>query len=354
MSSHPSFRFLCFGAGAIGTYIGGSLALSGQSVTFVERPQQAEVLRRQGLRIRRSAVLESVPQPFIVDSLADAFSQPRYDFGIVAVKSYDTVALLDSLLPFLDQIPPIICFQNGVENEGRLASVLGTERVISGTVTTAVGKAGPGEVSVERLRGIGIASGHADTEILTAVLDAAGLKATLYPHAAGMKWSKMFTNLLANASSAILNMPPAQIFNHPDLYRLELAQLRETLKVMHSLRIPVSSLPGTPVKALAWAVRYLPALISQPVLASALGKGRGKKMPSFHIDLYAGNPRSEVDDLNGAVLRFAKQLGQPAPANEVLNRILLGLVNGDLRREDFAHKPEALLEVYELQKKAIV
>lgn len=66
-------------------------------------------------------------------------------------------------------------------------------------------------------------------------------------------------------------------------------------------------------------------------------------MPSFYIDLHAGRPKSEVDYLNGAVVRFAGQLGLDAPINKVLNDTLLALVEGRLNVNDFSRQPEKLL-----------
>jgi 2-dehydropantoate 2-reductase len=66
-------------------------------------------------------------------------------------------------------------------------------------------------------------------------------------------------------------------------------------------------------------------------------------MPSFHIDLHSGRGKSEVDYLNGAVVRYALKAGLRAPANKVLNETLLALTNGDLETSEFSKKPEKLL-----------
>jgi 2-dehydropantoate 2-reductase len=161
-----------------------------------------------------------------------------------------------------------------------------------------------------------------------------------------MKWSKMLTNLLANAASAILDMTPAQVFAHPGLYRLELAQLREALAVMRLQGIRVVDLPSTPVRLLAFAVQSLPAPVSRPFLQRAVGGGRGGKMPSFHIDLHSGRGKSEVDYLNGAVVRFGERLNIPTPANRLLNETLLALTNREIPLEAFARQPEKLLELW--------
>ena len=223
--------------------------------------------------------------------------------------------------------------------------MLGPENVIAATVTTAVGRRGAGDIICERLRGIGVAAGHPLSERLTAALDAAGLQAQLFPNAADMKWSKMLTNLIANATSAILDLPPVDIFANPDLYRIEIAQLRETLAVMQAQNIKVVDLPGTPVRLLAFAVRYLPLAVSRPFLKKAVGGGRGAKMPSFHIDLHHGHGKSEVDYLNGAVVRAGKESGVPTPVNQVLNETLLKLTSGELPMDQFSQHPEHLLNL---------
>ena len=143
-----------------------------------------------------------------------------YDAALVAVKSFDTAALAQQLAPFKDQFPPILCMQNGVENETILGAVFGEGNVIAGTLTSAIGKPAPGTAVLERLRGIGIAGGHPISQRLVDGFNQAGLNARLYESAKSMKWSKLLTNLLANASSAILDMPPAEIYAHAGLYAL--------------------------------------------------------------------------------------------------------------------------------------
>jgi 2-dehydropantoate 2-reductase len=339
-------RILSFGAGAIGTYIGGSLALHGHAVTFLERPQVALELRPRGLRLGLPTGWQVIETPHIVTSLDEALANGPYDVALFALKSFDTVPALEGLRPYVAQLPPVLCLQNGVENEPAIAAALGPEKVVAGTVTSAIGRVAAGEIVLERLRGVGVAAGHPLSNSLAQAFDEAGLNAQLFPRSSDMKWSKLLTNLLANATSAILDMTPAQVFAHPELYRLEIAQLRETLEVMRVQRIGVVDLPHTPVRMLAFAVRWLPHTLSRHLIARAVGSGRGGKMPSFHIDLHSGRGQSEVDYLNGAVARFGSRLGVPTPANRTLNETLLAITRGELAQELFFRKPEALLERY--------
>ena len=351
--SSPSspLNILVFGAGAIGTYIGGSLALAGNRVVFVEQPAVAEELRQRGMRLdltldeRRKTKDSSLlaPSSFVMaGSLEEALNYWPFDVALFALKSFDTPAALEGMKPFAEKIPPILCLSNGVDNEPAIASALGADKVIYGTVTTAIGRRGAGDIVLEKLRGIGIADGHPLSVKLVAAFNAAYLNAQLFPDGLAMKWSKMLTNLIANPTSAILDMTAAQVFANRKLYKLEIQMLRECLAVMEAQNIEVVDLPKTPVRALAFATR-LPLWLSKPLLGRAAGSGRGAKMPSFHIDLHSGRGKSEVDYLHGAIVRAGEKAGVPTPVNKVLTETLLALTNKEIPLEEFAGQPEKLL-----------
>jgi 2-dehydropantoate 2-reductase len=118
--------------------------------------------------------------------------------------------------------------------------------------------------------------------------------------------------------------------------------LSEALAVMKAQNIGVVDLPGTPVRALALATK-IPAFIARPLMIKAVGGGRGAKMPSFHIDLHAGRGKSEVDFLNGAVVRAGVKSNIPTPVNKTLNETLLALTRKEIPLEQFAHQPDNLL-----------
>ena len=346
---------LVFGAGAIGTYMGGSLALAGHHVVFLEQPGVPEQLQERGLRLGLKKVkgkMEKVedsafiipPAAFsCVSSLQEAMTFGPFDIAIYALKSFDTAAALEEMKPFAAQMPPILCLSNGVDNETDLSAVLGAAKVIAGTVTSSVARRAVGDITLEKLRGVGVADGHPLSLWIWEALNGASLNARLYPRSADMKWSKMLTNLMVNTTVAILDMPPRAVLAHPGLFRLEIAILRETLAVMHAQGIRVVDTPATPVRLLALAA-VLPAFISRPLMVRAVGGGRGGKMPSFHIDLHTGRGKSEVEWLNGAVVRYGEKFGIPTPVNKSLTGILLALTRGDMPLAEFNGQPEKLLE----------
>lgn len=350
-AQNSELKFLVLGAGAIGTYIGGSLALAGYQVVFVEQPKMAEELRNKGLRLdltideRRKSKDASIldPRAFVIEpSLEEALKYGPFDAAVFALKSFDTIPAMEGLKPFADKLPPLLCLSNGVDNEPAIARTLGSDKVIYGTVTTAIGRRGPGDIILEKLRGVGVAAGHPLSRKLVVALDNAYLNCRLFPDALSMKWSKMLTNLIANPTSAILDMTAAQVFADKRLYRLEIEMLKECLAVMKAMKLGVTDLPGTPVKLLAFATK-LPLWLSKPFLSKAAGSGRGGKMPSFYIDLHSGRSQSEVEFLHGAVVREGKARGIPTPVNQVLTETLVALTKKEIPLEEYSGQPEKLL-----------
>ena len=349
---NAKMKILSLGAGAIGTYVGGSLALAGSQLVFLERADKVNQLRERGLRLdlvadeRRKTKEVTIVRPsaFVaVSSLDDALRYGPFDLVLFALKSYDAPAALETIKPYADKMPPFLCLSNGLSNERLISDALGKDKVIPGTVTTAVGRRGAGDIVLERLRGIGIAKVSLFAEELFVAFDNALLNPRLFDDADSMKWSKLLTNLIANPTSAILDMTAAEILANKKLYKLEVNMLRECLAVMQAQGIRVVDLPGTPVRALAFATR-LPLWLSKPFLSRAAGAGRGNKMPSFHIDLHSGRSKSEVDYLHGEVVRAGVQFNVPTPVNKMLTETLLALVRKEIPLDEFAHKPEKLLK----------
>ena len=152
-----------FGAGAIGTYIGGSLALAGSRLCFWNSPKWRK-LRQRGLRLdltldkRRKMQDASGVDPssfVIVSSLEEALRYGPFDVALFALKSFDTQAALEGMKPFADKMPPILCLSNGVSNEQAIAEALGNDKVIYGTVTLPLDAAARGYCAGEITRSWG-------------------------------------------------------------------------------------------------------------------------------------------------------------------------------------------------------
>lgn len=343
MNNSGSMKFLCFGMGAIGTYIGGSLAASGCEVVYLEKTPAMQDGGVTTLHVRKPDGDLEVQGIRVFQDLDEALGHCDFDILLLAVKAFDTPGVVESLRVHKGKLPTILCLQNGVENEPLIEETLGPGSVIGASITTAVRRIGLGDVQLEKLRGVAIESASPLGERLVEAFNRAGLKAKGYPDRAEMKWSKLLTNLQVNATSAILNWTPTEILRHPLTYRIEVLQLKEALAVMRKLGIKIVDLPGTPVRALVGGLTSLPLSIGRVVVGTPLSKARGGKMPSLQIDLQAGRPRSEVEYLNGAVVRAGAQCGVSTPVNRVLSEVLTGLANGTIARQQYFNQPDHLM-----------
>lgn len=346
-------KILVIGAGAIGCLVGGKLAQSGQTVTLVGRPAFAATVQRQGLQLADERGAHQIRSVTAVGSMAEAYAPPdaAYDLAVLTVKSYDTTAALEELKAAIGAgpAPTVLSLQNGVGNEEAIADCFGPAAAIAGTITTPVSVQGPGEIRIDRPQyDLGLSAWHRDLPMdklnaAQAALQQAGFAVVRYPHAQGMKWTKLLMNMAGNATSAILDMPPEQIFDADALLDLELAAWRETLAVMAAAKIPPVNLGGYPFALLGPLIRFAPRAWLRPLLRRRIGGARGGKLPSLHIDLHQGKRRSEVRWLNGAVVRKGAEVGVAAPVNRVLTETLLSLVGAPQQQEQWRRNPGLLL-----------
>jgi 2-dehydropantoate 2-reductase len=330
-------RYLVYGAGAVGGTLGGSLALAGFPVTFFDRPEVIRDLRAGGLTLETRGQARQLKSPALATHLEHLPIQP--DVVVLAVKAYDCAAAAENIRDGLGDSVPVVCVLNGIGNEATLAAALGAERVIAASLTSAIQRLETGLLRIERDRGLGLAAGHAVSRSLKADLVAAGLKPRLYRNADAMKWSKLLINLVANATSAILDWSADDVFRHRGLYRLEVEALREAVRVMRGLGLRPVNLPGVPSGLLGAAV-FWPDWVTHPILHRAAAGGRGGKRPSFAYDV--GRGRSEIGWLNGAVVRYGARLGVATPASCVLTDVLTMLIDGKPGANAY-RRPESLL-----------
>jgi 2-dehydropantoate 2-reductase len=351
-------KILIFGTGAIGGYFGAKLADSGQDVTFVARGATAEAIEEQGLTIAKyksGTRLDILTvQPPIFPSLRQAYLQDAsYDLIMLGMKAYAIESAVNEISAFVSNPPLILTTQNGIGIEDKLIAQFGQGRIIAGSVTVPVSLETRNVLIEEREDcGFGIAptSNGQDVSGLVGVLENAGISTTQVNDYRSLKWSKALSNMIGNASSAILNRHPSVVYNHDKLFDMEVAMLQEALAVMKKLKIDVTDLPGLPLKRLKFALKRMPRMLLKPLLTNEVTSGRGDKLPSFQLDLNAGKKQSEVLFHNGAVAREGLKVGVPTPVNTVLTTILLNLANGKVSRDNFHGKPEALLNAIEQYK----
>ncbi|MEO6912608.1 MAG: ketopantoate reductase C-terminal domain-containing protein [Candidatus Baltobacteraceae bacterium] len=289
------------GAGAVGTYLGDLLSAINVEVTYAPRE------------------LEAV-------SAVDA------DIAIVAVKTYDTDAAIETLRKAI-RYPEkcvFVCPQNGVGNEEKVAEAFGAENVVAAALTVPVDRDRNGHGTAAKAGGLAFAPvGKAAYNWLWATFGSTGLTIKVVDDWRALKWSKLSLNMVANASCAILNVLPNRLVHFDHVFTLEIRAIREVRAVMAAMGLTPIDLPRYPVRALQ-GIATLPSPIARVLLANRIAGARGTKAPSLLMDLREGKAQTEVDQLNGAVAIGGRDHNVPTPVNGVFARVL----------EDIAHMPQ--------------
>ena len=339
-------KILIIGAGAIGTMLGVKLSLAGADVTFYDHPEVLKKIAEGGLSLKmekREYVLNNV-------KTVDCDALPRagtFDLGILCVKSYHTEKICACIPP--KAFSQLLTIQNGVGNEEYLASTFGEQCILAGTITLPVAIRGTGKVEItNRKGGIGLSSirENAMCRDLKHIFEKTGFDVRVYENYREMKWSKLLLNSIGNASSAILDMSPEEIFDNRRLTKIEKVAFMEGLAVMKALNLSLVELPGYPVRIIGLVFRSSPPTLLELIMSVFKPSSRGSKMPSLHIDLSSGSPHSEVEVLNGAIVKNAESAKVPVPVNTLLYSTLSGIVRGDTSWELFRKKPEKLWSLY--------
>ena len=333
-------HYLIFGSGAVGGFLGARLALSGQHTTLLARPRIAAAWKAKGLRLVSKSDEESLPNPNVIDDIRQTVAESPPDIILLTVKTYDVEVAAEQIQQAFSKPIPIVCFTNGVGSEALLSNRLEDFPVIPATLTTAVQLSQDDVIYIERERGLGFAGSHPKVASIIADFKKAGMIVRRYHDAERMKWSKLLTNIVSNATSAILGWPPRRIFQHQAIYRVEVEALRETVRVMRKVGIKPQNLPGVPVSLLSSAI-FLPTWMTQAILGRIVSRGRGEKLPSFHYDI--GRGRSEITYLNGAVVKTGERIGLPTPTNRFLLDTMINIVENAAEHESLRYHPEEFL-----------
>jgi 2-dehydropantoate 2-reductase len=339
-------NILIVGAGAIGGFFGGQLAAQ-HNVALFDRAPLVEAVRARGLRIIEPESEHTVTNLAAFTSLEEIFAQtPHLDLALVCVKAYDTETAIKSLRPYADRIDRFLTPQNGVNNEDLLGAAFGRAKIISGTVLNPIAVPEIGVVRLEKAgRGLGLAPVEGSIDPYVEVIRATQLPVRVYADYRAMKWSKLILNLIGNATSAILDMPTRETFADPRVFKIEVRMLREALAVMRAQSIGTVDLPGSPVRLLAFGIRFAPLFLLQRILQPMVGGGRGDKPPSLLVDMRRGSAQSEIDALNGAIVEAGKAIGVPTPVNAALVGIVHDLFAGKADRTAWRRNIDQLVEL---------
>lgn len=279
------------GAGAVGCYFGAMLARAGHDVTLIARPQHVDAIRQHGLMFDSRSFNGAVP----VQATSEASGVEGADVVLFCVKSADTESAGQSIAPFLKSDATVLCLQNGVDNAERLQTTI-RQIAVPTVVYVATEMAGPGHVKHHGRGELIIGTSPASVDIARQFSDAA-IPTTASDNVLSDLWAKLIINCAYNAVSAVAQLPYGAVLKVKGVTNVIESAIDECISVAHAAGISIPANVKQAVFALAEAV---PGQYS----STAQDLARGKL--------------TEIDYLNGYVVRKGTELGIATPTNLTL------------------------------------
>ncbi len=304
MNNSPrKFKIAIMGAGAIGSVIGGMLAKNEHKVTLVGRKLHIDEIRKNGLHI------SGIWGDFTVHEL-NAVTEPpneHKDIIFLTVKSFDTVGAATEAMPMIGQSTVVVSVQNGLGNIETLVGTFGKEKIIGGMAIFGAVLPEPGNVKVTVIASetlVGEPDGSLTSRVkeIAGMLDSSGIPAKASDNIMRDIWQKALYNIALNPLSAIFEVSYGEIADNPHTRLLAKHMISEAFQVA---RASGQSL------GVSTADEYLEILWNQKLPPTRDHKS------SMLQDILRGK-RTEIDYINGAVVRIGAEHGIETPYNNAI------------------------------------
>jgi 2-dehydropantoate 2-reductase len=288
-------KIAVMGAGAVGCYYGFKLARAGHNVVLIGRPQHVEAIERQGLRLETQTFDEHIR----VSASTEVSAVQRAQLVLFCVKSDDTESGAAAIKPHLAPDALVLSLQNGVENANRLRALLPQE-VIAAAVYVGTEMAGPGHVRHHGRGELVIEQSKASDDVAHALI-LAGVPTDISDNVRGVLWAKLITNCAYNALSAITQLPYGRLVKGEGVASVMRDLVDECMAVAKADGVTI---PGD----IDVAVRKIAETAPGQYASTAQDLARGKP--------------TEIDHLNGLIVRRGEALGIATPINRLLHAIV--------------------------------
>ncbi len=293
-------RIAVMGGGAVGCYFGGMLALAGAQVTLIGRAAHVDVIEREGLWFEGLQFQESVPMCAALDASACADAQ----LVLMCVKTPDTASATRAIAPHLAPGAIVLSLQNGVENAALIRGQCANP-VAAAVVYVACMMSGPGRLKHTGRGDLVIGADRAQAGMpvarltqLAALFERAAVPCKVSDNIEGELWGKLLINCAYNAISALGRARYHRMVALPETRTLMEGVVAEVLAVAKASGVTMP--PGDWID-----------------MAIKLAQGMAQATSSTAQDLARGK-KTEIDYLNGLIVRRGAALGVPVPLNHTL------------------------------------
>jgi 2-dehydropantoate 2-reductase len=295
-------KIVIMGAGAMGSLFGGLLALSEEEVWLVDiLKEQIDTIRSVGLTLEDKGKRQIIR----VNATSDAASIGKADLVIFFVKTYHTEKAASDALVFQKKDTVFLTLQNGLGNEEAICKGVDRKNVMLGVTNHGATLLGPGHI---RHAGwgktyIGELDGKMTDRVtqIAQVFNKAGVETEVSSNIHRVVWNKLFINVGLNAVAALTGLKNGQLLDYPETLRLLEALVSEAVEVARKKGIPIEGNPLEKVKAVVEATRENRCSMGQD---------------------FDHRRRTEIDAINGAVVKEAERLGIAVPFNQAITDLV--------------------------------
>ena len=294
-------KICILGAGALGSSLGGVLTEAGLEVYLIDPwAEHVNAMNRQGLKIREGSSERIVK----VRAATGCQGIGAADLILVLVKSYHTKEAIKNAGPIVGDQTVVLSFQNGLGNEETLAEVVGKKHVIGGRTFAGGVLLGPGHVIAGR-KGkqtyIGELDGRTTERVIQIAkqFNQAGLETIISSNIIGIMWDKLLVNVATGALSGITRLPYGGLYKVKEVMDCAVEAVSEGIAVAKAMGVELT--------------------ITDPkeIWLKAAENLSPEFKASMLQDIEKGS-RTEIDFINGSVVRLGEKHGIPTPVNRIL------------------------------------
>ncbi len=301
-------KILVYGAGGIGSVVGGFLARTGHEVSLLGRSWHLDAIRKNGLAITGIWGDYRIKAFDLYTDLAELKKAAvPFDLILVTVKSYDTAVAAAELPSLMNENTMVLSLQNGLGNIEALMKTVRPDNFLAGRAIFGV-ETEPGAAKVTviadpvHVGALPAAKPKFTADRMATALSTAKVPALAVNDIVSSIWAKVIYNCALNPICTLHGIPYGKILEGPDTR----AQMREVVRECYAV-------------GQSLGVRLEPASADEYIelLEKTLIPRTAAHYPSMLQDKRRGK-RTEIDALNGAIVRLGRESGVPAPVNEAL------------------------------------
>jgi 2-dehydropantoate 2-reductase len=306
-------KIVIHGAGSVGCYVGGAWLAAGLDTTFLGRARIGEELAAHGLTLSDTDGWHVQLAPDRIRFETDPKALKQADIVILTVKSIGTEAAAAEIARFARKGAAVISIQNGISNAETLTRLLPKQRVLQGMVPYNVVHLGPGRWHRTTWGDLTVEDDEVTRALAAAIGDRPG-RLRLSPRMEAVMWGKLVFNL-NNAINALSGETILAELKQRDYRRVFAAAIMEMLELLDLAGIEPARIGKIGPRQIAHVIGAPDFVFNNMFLKIQKidPKGRGSMADDF-----AAGRQTEVDYLNGEVVRLAGRLGRTAPVNAAI------------------------------------